>query len=90
MAVRKFVSEGAVGASGADGSFVGEEVGLCGDGSRVAGWIGNCIEKRFGRPGVLLLLTEAIDMVLPWLWKLVRPDDPAECWLADGLGGAAV
>jgi hypothetical protein len=47
------------------------------------------MEKRFGREDVALLLTEAIDKVLPWLWKLVRPDEPAECWLAEGLGGPA-
>lgn len=48
------------------------------------------MEKRLSRPGVaLLLLSEAIDMVLPWLWKLVRPDEPAECWLAEGLAGEA-
>lgn len=91
MAVRKFVSVGPLRASGITGaeSLEGDEVGLCGDCSRVVGCIGNCIEKRFGLPVVVLLLTEAMDIVLPWLWKLVRPEDSVECWLIDGLGGEA-
>jgi hypothetical protein len=47
------------------------------------------MEKRLGLLVVVLLVTEAIDIVLPWLWKLVRPEDPVECWLVEGLGGAA-
>ena len=56
----------ASGITGAE-SFEGEEVGRCGDCSRVVGCIGNCIEKRFCLPVVVLLLAEAMDIVLPWL-----------------------
>jgi hypothetical protein len=49
------------------------------------------MEKRLGLlVVVLVVVTEAMDMVLPWLWKLVRPDEPVECWLVEGLGGEAV
>ena len=69
MAVKKLVSVGPLRASGIAGaeSFDGDDVGLCGDISRVAGCIGNCMEKRLGLVVVVLLLTEAIDIVLPWL-----------------------
>jgi len=62
--------------------------GLC---SRVEGWMGKVMEKRFDRDGVgraEFMDSAARDMVRPWLWKLVRPEEP-DFALAESLVGEA-
>lgn len=46
--------------------------------------MGNCTENRFDLAGCEDV--EAIESDLPWLWKLVRPDEAAE---SAGLVGEA-
>ena len=94
MAVRKLESVGPVGEARVSGtalatSFLGDTGALMGLVSLVAGCMGNVTEKRLVRAGVLLpepIDSAAIDMVLPWLWKLARPDEP-DLVLAAGLLG---
>lgn len=49
------------------------------------------MEKRFDRDGVAapgFIDSATSDTVLPWLWKLVRPEEP-DFALVDGLVGEA-
>lgn len=45
--------------------------------------MGNCMEKRLALDGALSV---AVDIVLLWLWKLCRPDEPPD---GRGLPGDA-